>query len=74
MITKTSQAYVHHVLVYSCDILNDTTDDLGPGGRCHQQSERIGNCRGESGILIAAWAVGGIVSVTISLLLHVIKN
>ncbi len=47
--------------MYTCDGLN--SEDLGPGGNCHEQSGRIGDCRGSSGLLIAAWAVGGIVSV-----------
>ncbi len=46
--------------MYTCDIL--TNDDLGPGGSCNTQSQRINNCRGGNGVLIAAWAIGGIVS------------
>ena len=47
------------MLVYSCNGL--TNDDLGPGGDCNTQSQRIGICRAY-GVFVAGWAVGGIVS------------
>ena len=54
-----SAAYVHHMLVYVCDGLED--DDLGAGGACDSDvSSRVQQCLGS--ILIAAWAVGGSVS------------
>ena len=59
-ITEGSEPYVHHVLVYTCDGLSEA--DLGPGGACHSQSDEINSCRGSQGILIAAWAIGGVVS------------
>ena len=46
--------------MYTCNGLTD--EDLGPGGPCHEKNEKIEECLDRSGIVIAAWAVGGIVS------------
>ena len=55
-ISSGSEPYVHHILVYICDGLQE--EDLGKGGDCDTSiSERVGRCLGS--LLIAAWAVGG---------------
>ena len=51
---------MHHMLVYTCNGLNESMD-LGPGGNCNDQSFNINTCRGSEAVLIAAWAIGGIV-------------
>lgn len=53
-----NQLYVHHMIMYHCSSLNETTD-LGPGSDCAEGAFR--NCGSTS--ILAAWAVGGEVSV-----------
>ena len=55
LITASNKAYVHHMLVYMCDGLQES--DLGPGGEC---SDINNGCFTE--FLIAAWTIGGSVS------------
>ncbi|CAI8042465.1 DBH-like monooxygenase protein 1 homolog, partial [Geodia barretti] len=55
-VTKGNDAHVHHLLVYLCDSLNET--HVGNGGSCRDGvANEVVECR--SGVLIAAWAVGG---------------
>ena len=55
-VTKGNDAHVHHLLVYLCDSLNET--HVGNGGSCRDGvANEVAECR--SGVLIAAWAVGG---------------
>eukprot|EP00731_Ephydatia_muelleri_P011383 Em0006g277a len=49
--------YVHHMLLYQCLSLNETTD-LGMGYDCNKATDTIGSCRLGRPI-ITAWAVGG---------------
>ena len=73
-LSESSKNYVHHMLVYTCNGLNET--DLGSGGQCSQQSDRINLCRGSAGLLIAAWAVGGVVSTDryVYFIIHLIQT
>ena len=66
-ISEESKAYVHHLIVFSCNGLDESTDDLGPGGDCYSSESSIGiqSCRANGGILFGAWAVGGEVQVYI---------
>ncbi len=69
-IAQSSIPYVHHMLFYQCAFLNETTD-LGPGGSCGTEvtvSKNIQKCRFAS-TWLAAWAVGGDVSLTVLRLL-----
>uniref|UniRef100_A0A1X7UIG5 DOMON domain-containing protein n=1 Tax=Amphimedon queenslandica TaxID=400682 RepID=A0A1X7UIG5_AMPQE len=55
-ITSGSEPYVHHILVYVCDGLDNS--DTGKGGNCDTEiSDNMRNCLSQT--LIAAWAVGG---------------
>jgi hypothetical protein len=54
-ITSGNEQYVHHILVYSCDSLEES--DVGVSGPCHTISRRVRGCIRE--VLIGAWAVGG---------------
>ena len=49
--------YVHHMLLYQCLSLNETTD-VGKGYDCNTATHTIGNCRLGRPI-VATWAVGG---------------
>ncbi|KAL5500626.1 hypothetical protein EMCRGX_G012217 [Ephydatia muelleri] len=49
--------YVHHMLLYQCLSLNETSD-LGMGYDCNKATDTIGSCRLGRPI-ITAWAVGG---------------
>ena len=58
--TEGNEAHVHHLLVYLCDGLSEA--HVGNGGDCRDGvANEVVECRG--GTLIAAWAVGGEVSV-----------
>ena len=50
--------YVHHLLVHSCDTLDEV--DLTQGGPCGSVNRAVAACR--IGPVVAAWAVGGQVS------------
>ena len=63
LLEETKQ-YVHHIVIYTCESLDESVD-LGPGGACHEQSENIIDCRGFEGVVIAAWAVGGKVQISV---------
>lgn len=56
-ITPGNEEYVHHMLIYICDGLDNV--NLGQGGPCNSVDRRIRNCRVDQ---IGAWAVGGEVS------------
>ena len=57
--TEGNEAHVHHFLIYLCSSINET--HVGNGGPCDDGvPEAVAACRG--GTLIAAWAVGGEVS------------
>ena len=56
-ISPNNGMYVHHMLLYQCLSLNETTD-LGMGYDCNKATNTIGNCRLGRPI-ITAWAVGG---------------
>ena len=60
IVTEGNEAHVHHLVIYTCEGLNET--HLGNGGDCegNDVGNEIADCRG--GTLIAAWAVGGEVS------------
>ena len=59
-----NEAHVHHLLVYLCTGINDTHIDSG--GVCDEEvGDEVNDCRG--GSVIAAWAVGGEVGLTIVL-------
>ena len=49
--------HVHHILVYQCLSLNETTD-VGRGYDCNQATKTIRGCI-FGGPVVAAWAVGG---------------
>ena len=51
---------MHHILVYLCSNLNHT--HVGASSECDNANIAIGLCRG-GGTFIAAWAVGGNVSI-----------
>ena len=53
LVDEGNEAHVHHMLIYLCDELNTTA----PDGLCHDVDESLSNCF--SGLLIAAWAIGG---------------
>ncbi|CAI8042462.1 DBH-like monooxygenase protein 1 homolog, partial [Geodia barretti] len=56
VVTEGNEAHVHHLLIYLCEGVNDT--HVGNGGECEDGvPEAVSACR--SGILVAAWAVGG---------------
>ena len=50
--------YVHHLLIHSCDTLEGV--NLTQGAACPSVDRRIAACR--AGPVVAAWAVGGRVS------------
>lgn len=55
-ITSGSELYVHHILVYICNGLDES--DTGQGGNCDSDiSNQMRSCLSQT--LIAAWAVGG---------------
>ena len=56
-ISPNNGMYVHHMLLYQCLSLNETTD-LGMGYDCNKATNTIGSCRLGRPI-ITAWAVGG---------------
>ena len=57
--TEGNEAHVHHLLVYTCNSLNDT--HVGTGGECYEGvANEVNECTSDT--LIAAWAVGGEVS------------
>ena len=60
VIPQSSDRYVHHILVYLCSNLNHT--HVGASSECDNANINIVFCRG-GGTLIAAWAVGGNVSI-----------
>ena len=54
-----NEAHVHHLLIYLCSSVNETR--LGIGGDCDGGvADDSRECPG--GLVIAAWAVGGEVS------------
>ena len=53
-LTPHDREYVHHMLVYICDSLNET--DIGNGANCDDVTESVDDCKVQ---LISAWAVGG---------------
>ncbi len=58
-----NELHVHHMLIYECEGLDDT--HVGFSNPCNSQGEvasMVSQCR--QGTLIAAWAIGGGVSVT----------
>ena len=55
-ISLESAPYVHHILIYLCDVLDHT--NAGASSECDNAHINIGICRG-TGVIIAAWAVGG---------------
>ena len=58
-ITSESSQYVHHIVVYLCEALDHS--HVGESSECENANLIIQQCRG-GGTVIAAWAVGGIVS------------
>ena len=58
-ITSESSQYVHHIVVYLCETLDHS--HVGESSECENANLIIQQCRG-GGTVIAAWAVGGIVS------------
>ena len=62
---------MHHILVYLCSNLNHT--HVGASSECDNANIDIGLCRG-GGTLIAAWAVGGNVSIDMCMFLGAYSN
>ena len=58
-ITSAGSQYVHHIIVYLCETLDQS--HVGESSECENANLIIQQCRG-GGTVIAAWAVGGIVS------------
>ena len=56
-ISPNNGMYVHHMQLYQCLSLNETSD-LGMGYDCNKATDTIGSCRLGRPI-ITAWAVGG---------------
>ncbi|XP_064399035.1 DBH-like monooxygenase protein 2 homolog [Halichondria panicea] len=54
-ISANSSAYVHHIIIYLCNELNNTF--LGDSSVCEDTHIDIRSCRGSE--IIAGWAVGG---------------
>ena len=61
-INNVSEPYVHHILIFLCNDLEES--DLGPGAECFTNASRhrVDSCTSLSGTLLAGWAVGGSVS------------
>ena len=47
--------YIHHLIIYSCDILDGV--NLTQGAACSSIDRRVSACR--AGPLVGAWAIGG---------------
>lgn len=62
MIPESSAPFVHHILVYLCTNLDNSS--VGDSERCDGTHVDIQLCR-STGILFAAWAVGGTVRIAI---------
>ena len=60
LITNVSELYVHHMLVYLCNGIQES--DLGSGGECFISASRhrVDSCTSLRGSLVAGW--GGSVS------------
>ena len=58
VISQSSTEYVHHIVAYLCTNLNNS--HVGASNRCSGEID-IGLCR-FTGVIFAAWAVGGTVS------------
>ncbi len=59
VIPQSSTDYVHHMVAYLCTNLNNS--HVGASERCSGSQIDVSLCR-STGVLFAAWAVGGAVS------------
>ena len=58
LITEDSSPHVHHILVYLCGTIEPSTLN-STGSRCDSAPADVRGCRYQA---IAAWAIGGTVS------------
>jgi len=58
IIEEENAAYVHHILVYACEVDISTQYQNGGGHVCYTENMPLDECD----IILFAWAVGGQVS------------
>lgn len=66
ILTGNNELFVHHILVYECDNLNDTY--VGHSAPCYLRGGVIDNAVQQCtrGTIIAGWTIGALVSLVIT--------